>query len=242
MSDEDKTLLGGDADGDAKGDGGDDQSKTQDGDGGTGTDAGDAKAKGDADGDAKSGGDGDDGDKGDDKGGDGEGGKSKDGDGSGDGPPEAYDLKAGEDAVDAAVLETVTPVFKELGLTNEQAQKLVDMQGVLATHQTKAWDAQVEAWQGEVKKEFGDEFDATLRKAQVVIKEHGSPELRDFLNSTGFGNHPALVKLMANVAKAFGEDNLAGSGNRGGGGGESTKSREEKFYGQVDVAPTAPTS
>ena len=83
--------------------------------------------------------------------------------------------------VDSALLDEATPLFKELGLTQEQAQKLVDFQAkqVQASSQSQvdAFNQLMNDWQEQSRndKEFGgDKFDENIGIARTA-------ELRGFL-------------------------------------------------------------
>lgn len=132
------------------------------------------------------------------------------------GAPEKYDFQAGEGVeLDAEALKDFEPVARELNLTNEQAQKLVDaypkiLAGV-QQRQTEAWQAQTEQWAADVKadKEVGgDKLTANLSAAQRALDQFGTPELREYLDGTGLGNHPELVKAFIKVGKAMSEDGV----------------------------------
>lgn len=132
------------------------------------------------------------------------------------GAPEKYEFQAGEGVeLDAEALKDFEPVARELKLTNEQAQKLVDaypkiLAGV-QQRQTEAWQAQTEQWAADVKadKEVGgDKLTANLSAAQRALDQFGTPELREYLDGTGLGNHPELVKAFIKVGKAMSEDGV----------------------------------
>lgn len=132
------------------------------------------------------------------------------------GAPEKYEFQAGEGVeLDAEALKDFEPVARELNLTNEQAQKLVDaypkiLAGV-QQRQTEAWQAQTEQWAADVKadKEVGgDKLTANLSAAQRALDQFGTPELREYLDGSGLGNHPELVKAFIKVGKAMSEDGV----------------------------------
>lgn len=142
-----------------------------------------------------------------------------------DGAPEKYEFKAGEGVeLDTEALKDFEPVARELNLTNEQAQKLVDaypkiLAGV-QQRQAEAWQAQTEQWAADVKadKEIGgDKLTANLSAAQRAMEQFGDPELKEYLDSTGLGNHPALVKAFIKVGKAMSEDKVVTGGHESGG-------------------------
>lgn len=142
-----------------------------------------------------------------------------------DGAPEKYEFTAGEGVeLDTEALKDFEPVARELNLTNEQAQKLVDaypkiLAGV-QQRQAEAWQKQTEGWAETVKadKEIGgDKLTANLSAAQRALEQFGDPELKEYLDSTGLGNHPALVKAFIKVGKAMSEDKVVTGGHESGG-------------------------
>jgi hypothetical protein len=66
----------------------------------------------------------------------------------------------------------------------------------------------VTSWVEQAKEHLVTDFGArgasqALVDARRLIEVHGSPELRDVLNMTGLGNHPQLVRLAAQKARAL---------------------------------------
>ncbi|HCM7359886.1 TPA: peptidase [Klebsiella aerogenes] len=151
-----------------------------------------------------------------------------------DGAPEKYEFTAAEGVdLDTEALKDFEPVARELNLTNEQAQKLVDaypkiLAGV-QQRQAEAWQAQTEEWAATVKadKEIGgDKLTANLGVAQRALDTFGTPELKEYLNGTGLGNHPELVKAFIKVGKAMSEDGMV-TGKESG-----QRSAAEVLYGK----------
>lgn len=117
--------------------------------------------------------------------------------------------------VDAELLNDFKPLAKELGLTQEKAQKLVDLQSKylqkMGDVQTKAWETTVDGWRQatEQDKEFGGAaLKENVGKARVALDKFGTKELRDALDVTGVGNHPEFVRFMVRVGKAISEDTM----------------------------------
>ncbi|RYM69604.1 peptidase [Serratia liquefaciens] len=126
--------------------------------------------------------------------------------------PEKYEFAAPEgQELDANALSVFEPIAKELGLTQEQAQKLVDIYPQIQQQQAEAWSKQIAEWGEQVKadKEIGgDKFNASVGLAQRALDQFGNPELREYLNASGLGNHPALVRFCAKVGKSMAEDSF----------------------------------
>lgn len=150
------------------------------------------------------------------------------------GAPEKYEFQAGEGVeLDAEALKDFEPVARDLNLTNEQAQKLVDaypkiLAGV-QQRQAEAWQKQTEGWAETVKadKEIGgDKLTANLSAAQRALDQFGTPELKEYLSATGLGNHPDLVKTFVKIGKAMSEDGMVDGSNQG------QRSAAEVLYGK----------
>lgn len=133
------------------------------------------------------------------------------------GAPEKYEFKAGKNGeLDQEALKGFEPLARELNLTNEQAQKMVDLYGEkllpqIQKQQTEAWQKTTEQWAADVKadKEIGgDKLVSSLSVAQRALDQFGTPELKEYLNATGLGNHPELVKAFVKIGKSMSEDGM----------------------------------
>ncbi len=132
--------------------------------------------------------------------------------------PEKYEFKSPVEGqeLDAEMAAALDPVARELGLNNEQAQKLVDIYGKdilpkIEARQQENWAKQTEAWANEVKtdKEIGgDAFVANVGLAQKALDTFAPAGLREYLETTGLGNHPDLVRCFVKVGKAMSEDSM----------------------------------
>lgn len=151
------------------------------------------------------------------------------------GAPEKYEFKPAEgQELDAAALEQFEPIARELNLTNEQAQKMVDLYGtkimpMVQQQQVEAWQKTTEQWAADVKadKEIGgDKLTGNLSAAQRALAQFGTPELKEYLEGTGLGNHPELVKAFVKVGKAMSEDGMV-TGKESG-----QRSAAEVLYGK----------
>jgi len=132
--------------------------------------------------------------------------------------PEKYEYKLPEGMeLDTSLAEKVDPLFKEIGLSQEQAQKLVDVYAPYIKEQSEAANKQqlegykqtVEGWKAETLKELGTESEAKLAKVSKVIDKFGTPKLREVLNDTGLGNHPELVRAFLKLGEVISEDSFA---------------------------------
>lgn len=134
-----------------------------------------------------------------------------------------YDLKMPDGVeLDAELAAALGPDFKDLGLTNAQAQKLVDKyiatQQDRAAKQTEAWAGTVQKWADDAKadKEIGGaKWDQTVAASRRAVGKLGSPELREYLNASGGGNHPEMIRFMAKVGAMISEDSPANGGAGG---------------------------
>jgi hypothetical protein len=136
----------------------------------------------------------------------------KDGDPKGDpkapvGAPEKYeDFKVPDGfKFDEPVLKEVQTTFKELGLSQDQAQKLVDLYGKNALEAAaapyKAWADLQKEWTTEIGNRFpGDKGREVQSMISNVLDTVLSPTLaknvRAALDITGAGSHPDVVEAL----------------------------------------------
>lgn len=140
--------------------------------------------------------------------------------------PEKYaDFKLPEGTtLEAAQLTELHTAAKDLGLSQEAAQKYVDR--TLADRKatetsviTKAQESvkqQALGWktQTEADPEIGGTaFKDNLATAVKARDQFATPELTKMLNDSGLGNHPEVVRFFYKVGKAMSEDKFVKAGN-----------------------------
>lgn len=135
---------------------------------------------------------------------------------------EKFTIPEGFDYDDGKVSEFTT-LARELNLSQEQAQKLVDLHvrhWLGFEEQTKA---QAREWsrQSMEDPEFGGQkFMHSLRDAHRFINVFGGEKLKAALDATGAGNHPEIFKAFARAGRILGEDQLVtGAGTAAARGG-----------------------
>ncbi|EOA5628246.1 peptidase [Providencia rettgeri] len=145
--------------------------------------------------------------------------------------PEKYEFTAGEgQELDKEAVAAFEPIARELGLSNEQAQKIVDVYGStimpqIAKQQEAAWQKQVTEWAETVKadKELGSV--ESIGNAQKAMDQFGTPELKQYLNDSGLGNHPELFRIFSRIGKAMSEDGFVS------GSSENARSAADVLFG-----------
>ena len=135
------------------------------------------------------------------------------------GAPETYADFTLPDEMDInqPLLDAALPTFKELGLSQIQAQKLIDTYSGQIQADAKAssdsYNQITKDWVDEAKndKEIGGEnFDENVGLAKRAIDKYGTPKLVEVLNQTGLGNHPEFIRLLTRVGKLIAEDDPGG--------------------------------
>lgn len=116
---------------------------------------------------------------------------------------------------DQKSLDEFTKVAKELKLSPENAQKLVDLRSAAVQAAKDQHTATVKGWADEVKADKdlgGDKLPESLAIAKKAI-DLGPPELKALLEESGLGNHPAVFKWAHSVGKALSEDTFKAGNN-----------------------------
>ena len=161
------------------------------------------------------------------------------------GAPESYEdftLPDGVD-LDASVAEETKALAKELGLSQESAQRVADLlakQTQAANPKaTEAFQAQQQAqvqsihdqWTTETKadKEVGGEKLAeNLAKAKAAMDATTTPQLQMLLQRTGLGNNVEVIRHFLRIAPAFSQDTHVKGETAPAG---AKKSPAERLYG-----------
>lgn len=135
--------------------------------------------------------------------------------------PEPYELTAPDGyPMGADALKAFTDHCRAAGFSKEQAEKQLDwMKGNYQRWQEEQV-TQRKSWREELRadKDFGgDKYDASLAEArQALAQFDDGGQIRAMLNETGYGDHPAVVRIFARVGRALAEDNAIGKSDGGG--------------------------
>lgn len=140
--------------------------------------------------------------------------------------------------VDNAMLDAAKAEFKAAGYSQEQAQKAIDLHIKNMQAQQEAFMSTRREWVEQIKadKEFGGEhFDTTVSGAQLALRKFDADgEMGKLLEHSGFGDNPTVVKFLARVNKALGEDTVHTSRSQGKGKEEPL---EHRLYGKDGMGP-----
>lgn len=136
--------------------------------------------------------------------------------------PEKYDftaLKLPEGiALNPVLVDAVAPVLRELGMTQDGANKLVEAHAKATAELFKADETKREedfkAFMAQrakdnlaaIRTEWGAQHDANLATAQKGMARVFSPAAKALLDETGLGNHPEFLKAFLAVGKMVSED------------------------------------
>jgi hypothetical protein len=148
--------------------------------------------------------------------------------------PEQYADFAFEEgkALDADMSEGVKNVAKDLGLTQAQAQKLAEIVRFDIESKNSAVATQREEWRNAVRADpqiGGPSMNENLAAAKKAFNQFGTPELVGLLETTGYMDHPAVVRFGLSVGKATSEDRVL----RGGAAGQPTDPAKRLFPNQA---------
>lgn len=107
-------------------------------------------------------------------------------------------------------VDFVTTVAKEMKLNNEQAGSLLK---ILAdnyqTVQQQTVQRERTNWRAELRSDpelGGENFDKTRLHLSTVMRKFGNNEVKDILNSTGLGDHPAFVRMFNAIGASMSQE------------------------------------
>jgi len=117
--------------------------------------------------------------------------------------------------LEASAVERFTAFAKDGKLAPETAQKALELAhqetAAYKTRQETEYKAKVTGWESEVKadKDLGGvNHPRTLARVKAVMDKYGNPQLLEALQTTGFGNYPALVRFVEQIGAAMEGDQV----------------------------------
>ena len=134
-------------------------------------------------------------------------------------------------------LDKATAVFREIGLSQEQAQKLIDLEtaatGEFQEAQKAALAQQLAQYRQDARTDpeiGGADHKAKMAIANKALSKFGSPELIKALSESGWSSHPEMARLLYRIGKSTTDDGvfLPSNSNR-------RRSAAETLYGTDDT-------
>lgn len=127
-----------------------------------------------------------------------------------------YEFKSPEETV---FKDEMLEAFKETAYNNnllpDQASAVLDFLNNYTSEEASKMQAtqeeQTQAAIGDLKNEWGDAFEQNLRKAKLAVQEFGGDELRNYLDQTGLGNDPQIVKVFSQIGDSFFKEDSFGT-------------------------------
>jgi len=117
---------------------------------------------------------------------------------------EHYEIDAGEGS-DEDLVGWFKNTAHDIGLNNDQAQRLIGAYNDMLGHQAEAAGPNLEAIQEEVtaelRQEYGNAFDDRLVIGKSIVDEFSDNDMSNILLADGraLGDHPDFIRAMVNV-------------------------------------------
>jgi len=119
--------------------------------------------------------------------------------------PDKYELKTGP-WIDEPALQGFRQAAHKLGVPPAAAQGLLDWYGSVWEARQGNIGEETKRVESQLKQEWGAAYEKHIALAQRTVREMGGEELLTFLDDSGLGNNPALIKMLARVGSILAED------------------------------------
>lgn len=128
---------------------------------------------------------------------------------------EEYELEIPqEDGVDITLYKDATKALaKELGLSKEAAQKIIQRDLAMKAEGEKRISALVEEqktkWADQTRADQeigGQNLDRSLGDARAVLDRFGTPAFKREITESGYGNNVELIRILSRIGKVMRED------------------------------------
>lgn len=132
-------------------------------------------------------------------------------------------------ALDEKPMGSFLDIMNNRDLTpQQQAQSLLELQASIASSASEAGSTKFnetqQAWQAEVEADQvigGANLPKTIAAIGTLMDRFGNDELRAYMDTSGAGNNPHIVRFLTTIANQLGESPIP-PGGRPSGGGERT--------------------
>lgn len=125
--------------------------------------------------------------------------------------PDGYEIDT--DETNEELVGKFKGLAHEMGLSQEQAAKLVEWNNGMLAQLTEDANTQHKEAMESLKKEWGGDWNQNVdhsRKA-VGMVEQAVPGLKAFLDNTGLGDNPMLIRAFSEIGKRMDEGSLVES-------------------------------
>lgn len=139
------------------------------------------------------------------------------------GRPENYELQ--KDAMpegfdyDSNVEDQMLKVFHENGLTNKQANAIYASYMDLMKNQFEGVQQDIgmkrDEWHAQLQRDFGKAFDEQIDLAKRAAAEFGGNDFLQWLDESGQGDNPMMVKMFAKIGKLMAESDATPGSSQG---------------------------
>ncbi len=129
---------------------------------------------------------------------------------------EGYDLSGiVPETYNQGVVEEFKKKAHETGMSAEGVRNMAEWYKGLELKQREAMEKskqiQADHYILELKKDFGANFDSEVRNARKALDAYTDEAFKKYMDDTGLGNHPSLVKAFAKIGRELSEDKLVQS-------------------------------
>lgn len=132
-----------------------------------------------------------------------------------------YEFPKGTMEQNPKLMEWARAAFHEVGLSKDQgkaiAAKWDGLMAEMVKAETEAKDKAKADAETAIKKEFGDQYPVAAELTKRFLKEAATADEQKFLDDSGIGNNPILIRLIFKLAKKTGEDISPQGGQPGSG-------------------------
>lgn len=134
--------------------------------------------------------------------------------------------------ISPAMLEAFKQHAAQIKLPAQSVQQWIRLEETrlqqIAQEEHENRQEQQRAWAQQTQAQWGNTWQEEVSGAVRAADAFGGPELRQLLEETGLGNHPAIIRTFAEVAKRMSEDKSV----RGVASASTDKTFTQALYGK----------
>ena len=125
--------------------------------------------------------------------------------------PEGYEFKVPE-SLEPEFSDSLRGGFAKVlhdnGVSAKAAQAILDWYGASYADAAASLHSAAQATEAELRLKWAGAYEKHMGLAKRTVKEMGGEELQVYLEQTGLGNHPALIRTFAKIGALLAEDGV----------------------------------
>jgi len=130
-----------------------------------------------------------------------------------------YEITSADTESDEEFFDDYKKASHKAGVLPSQAQEMFNWYMDKANSEVKRQEEEsakmIEGSINTLKTDWGSSYDSRLKAARTAVNHFGDDKLKDYLDKSGMGNDPNLIRVFSKVGETLSDDSFKGESDKG---------------------------